>query len=311
MYYYSLKDSVGFIHSIDNVIINYYIKCSLKSALKRIYDLGSERKTYWEKLDCSACPKWSFYQNHIHYDDGIYLKVGHYTDYDSRNKIFRLFPMLCLEVNPNKHYDKDSFREIIAFIKEFCTSGEIVRYDYAIDIPLSPDKVQIFKTRKETGHYKNTRFYGQRNKNGYCRIYDKAKEQDLKIPLTRVEHVLCTREKLSLENFCYRTSDVENDLSDLTSAQKAIVMLCLQVKACGGDYTDCLKVLERRVRYKIEPYLTGSYTQYEYDLSIIEKLLTKMRLLFNIDEVPEPEELKEVYTDSDGFLHYDGEIPFD
>lgn len=312
MYYYSLNDSVGFTHSIDNVVVNYYIKCSLASALKRIHDLGSDRQAYWENLNCSACPKWSFYQNHIHYDDGIYLKVGHYTDYDSINKIFRLFPMLCLEVNPNKHYDKDSFREIIGFIKEHCTSGGIIRYDYAIDIPLPPDMVQVFKSRKQYGLFKGTRYYGVRNNHGYCKIYDKAKEQDLKTPLTRVEHVLVTREKLSLENFCYRNSDVENDLSSLTSVKKALVLMALQIKAMGGDYTEAFNVIERQTRYKIEPYLTGGYTQYEYDLTILENLLAKMRELFDIDEVDEvPAEPQEVYTDSDGFLHYDGEIPFE
>ena len=307
MYYYSLKDSAGFVHSIDNVVLNYYITCSLSFALKKIHESGAVRKAYWEKLDCSSCPKWSFYQNHIHYDDGIYLKIGHFTDYDFKKKTFRLLPMMCLEINPNKHTGKDSFQEILDFIKEYCTSGDLIRYDYAIDIPFTPDKIKVFKTRKETGHYKNTRFFGQRNKHGYCRIYDKAKESGLDEPLTRVEHVLVSKNKLSLEEFCYMTSNEKLDMSELTPTNKALVLLALQVNACGGDYTDSLKVLDRRTRYKIEPYLTGGYKKYDYDLTILEKLLEKMYELFQIEEAEQPE----IYTDEDGFLQYDGEVPFE
>ena len=310
MYYFSLKDSVGFTHSIDNMVLNYYLKCSLSFAIKALQESGANRKTYWEKLNCSGCPKWSFYQNHIHYDDGIYLKIGHYTDYDFNKKTFNLLPMLCLEVNPNKHHEKESFKEILNFIKENCTSGYMVRYDYAIDIPLPPDKVQVFKTRKETGKYKNTRFFGQRNQHGYCRIYDKAKEQEIDGDLTRVEHVLVAGKKISLEEFCYMVSDEKQDLSGLTSVKKALVMMALQIKAMGGDYTEALNVIERQTRYKIEPYLTGGYKKYDYDLSILEKLLAEMRKLFQIEET---EEIKknEVYTDEEGFLQYDGEIPFE
>lgn len=309
MYYFSLKDSIGFTHSIDNMVLNYYLKCSIAFAIKSLQTSGSARKSYWEKLNCFGCPKWSFYQNHIHYDDGIYLKIGHYTDYDFKKKTFHLLPMLCLEVNPNKHYKKDSFREILKFIAEYCTSGYMIRYDYAIDIPLSPDKVQVFKTRKETGKYKNTRFFGQRNQHGYCRIYDKAKEQNLDGDLTRVEHVCVAGKNPSFEEFCYRDSDSRLDLSGLTPTNKALVLLALQVKACGGDFSEALKTLDRRTRYKIEPYLTGGYKVYKYNPAILKLLLEEMKNLFHVEEAEEKK--NEGYVDSDGFLQYDGELPFE
>ena len=213
--------------------------------------------------------------------------------------------MIAVEVNPNKHHGKDSFQEIINFISDTCTSGDLVRYDYAIDIPLPPDKVQIFKSRKRYGLFKGTRYYGIRNNHGYCKIYDKAKEQELDIPLTRVEHVLVSKNKLSLEEFCYMVSDEKSDMSELTPTNKTLVLLALQIKALNGDYSDTLKVLDRRTRYKIEPYLTGGYKQYEYDLSILDNLLKKIQELFQI------EESEKVYMDSEGFLQYDGEIPFE
>lgn len=305
MYYYSLKDSSGFTHSIDNCLLNYYLTCSLSFALKTLKEIGSARTTYWEKLNNSACPKWSFYQNHIHYDDGIYLKIGHYSDYDKKKKEFKLFPMFSLEVNPNKHFEKDSFKEILDFIKKYCTSGYLTRYDYAIDIPLKPDAVKVFKTRKETGHYKNTRFYGQRNTNGYCRIYNKAKELGLDTDLTRVEHVLNINQRLSLERFSYLVDDKQEDIEKLTPSNQALVKMALQINALGGDYSDALSVLDRRARAKIEPFLTGGYKEYEYDDSIRTALLDKIKELFYLDG------MKTIVTDENGFLQYDGENPFE
>lgn len=305
MYYFSVTDQFGFIHSVDNVVLNYYLHCSVDTAVKRLQELRSNRKNYWEKLNCSGCPKWSFYQNHIHYDDGIYLKIGHYTDYDAKKKMYRLIPMLSLEVNPNKHSEKDSFQEILQFIKEYCQSGDLIRYDYAIDIPLKQNDIQVFKTRKQCGLYKGTRYYGIRNNHGYCRIYDKGKEQNLDTPLTRVEHVLVAGKKLSLETFYYLSSDTVEDLSGLTPNNRAIVMLARQVKALGGDYSSAIGALERHARAKLETYLSGGFVQYKYDLAILDKLLKEMKRLFFLDDS------QVVYEDAEGFLQYDGDVPFD
>ena len=197
MYYFSIYDKYNYCHSIDNCVLNYYLYISVESAIEILHNLGSCRNTYWERLNCSSCAKWSFYQNHIHFDDGMYIKVGHYTEYDKTKKKFHLLPMLCLEVNPNKHYEKESFKEILSFLKEYCNSGTLIRYDYAIDIPLDISKVKIFNTRKEKGLYKGTFYYGQRNTHGFCKIYDKGKESGLDSSLTRVEHTLVYNKKPS------------------------------------------------------------------------------------------------------------------
>lgn len=303
MYFNSVTDSHGFVHSIDNCVLNYYLYSSVESVLKIINDMGGHRHTYWEKLNCASCPKWSFYQNHIHYDDGIYLKIGHYSDFDKDKKIYRLLPMLSLEVNPNKHYKKDSYKEILDFIKIHCTSGDLVRVDYAIDIPLMLDDVQIFKSRKEKGLYKGTRYFGQRNKNGFCKVYDKAKEIGNNINLTRIEHTLVLSKKLSLEKFYYRDfQNNKNDFNSLSGVLQALVLSCLEIKSLGGDYTKCLEKIERHTRYKIEPFISGGYIEYDYDITILEALLKRIKEEFYIEDV---------YVDEDGFMRYDGESPFD
>lgn len=304
MYFNSITDSLGFIHSIDNCVLNYYMYSSVDSVLKIIKEKGGHRDTYWEKLNCASCPKWSFYQNHIHYDEGIYLKIGHYSDYDREKKMYRLLPMFSLEVNPNKHYEKESYKEILEFIKIHCNSGDLVRVDYAIDIPLALDDIQIFKTRKEKGLYKGTRYFGQRNQNGFCKIYDKGKEIGEERNLTRVEHTLVLSKKLSLEKFCYRDNSVnDKELESLSGVLQSLVFACLEIKSLGGDYSKCLEKIERHTRYKIEPFLSGGYSEYVYDTSILEKLLKRIKEEFFIED--------SFYEDEDGFLHFIGECPFD
>lgn len=302
MYYFSIYDKYNYCHSIDNCVLNYYLYISVESAIEILHNLGSCRNTYWERLNCSSCAKWSFYQNHIHFDDGMYIKVGHYTEYDKTKKKFHLLPMLCLEVNPNKHYEKESFKEILSFLKEYCNSGTLIRYDYAIDIPLDISKVKIFNTRKEKGLYKGTFYFGQRNSHGFCKIYDKGKERGLDSSLTRIEHTLVFNKKLSLEKFCVLDSSFVCDYSDLKSLMKCVVAMSYKIRALGGCPDDELQLLDRNTRYKLKEYLYGNYVEYEYDLSILDSLLKKIKELFYIDDV---------MVDENGFLQYCGDSPFD
>lgn len=218
--------------------------------------------------------------------------------------MYRLLPMFSLEVNPNKHYEKESYKEILEFIKMHCNSGDLVRVDYAIDIPLALDDIQVFKTRKEKGLYKGTRYFGQRNQNGFCKIYDKGKEIGEERNLTRVEHTLVLSKKLSLEKFCYKDNSInDKELESLSGVLQSLVMACLEIKSLGGDYRKCLDKIHRETRYKIEPFLSGGYSEYVYDTSILEKLLKRIKEEFFIED--------DFYEDEDGFLHFIGECPFD
>lgn len=42
---------------------------------------------YWEKLNVSRCSRYCYYNNIIHFDDGIFLKLGKYGMWleDSKN----------------------------------------------------------------------------------------------------------------------------------------------------------------------------------------------------------------------------------
>ena len=303
-YMFYETDSNGYIHSIDNFIATYFVEdIGTKSIDKIIEDIRFLKDkytdiSYWEKLNINPCRKYSFYQHAIHLDDGIYVLLGHYTDYDKETKIANVFPMIKLELNPNKHGKKPIFLEFMGIINNYCYDCMVNRYDYAIDVPLPPDKVKVFNSNKEKGLYKGTRYYGQRNKNGFCRIYDKAKEQDLDTPLTRIEHVFSLTK--ATKNISFEDVFIESDNFDImtdviSKTDKVIVDLCNLCKANELNYEELLQGLDKRKRWKIEELLSKSgYKQLEFNYEVHNKLFKKVKDYFNVKN--------DISADSSGVL---------
>lgn len=317
-YYFSVKDSSGFVHSIDNLIMTYYVEnLGTKCLLSMISDLQKLKDKYpnidyWEKLDINPCRKYSFYQHAVHLDEGIYILLGHYVDYDKEEKKATVFPMIRLELNPNKHADKPILKDVMDMINSTCYDGILNRYDYAVDVPLSPDKVHVFGSNKEKGLYKGTRYYGQRNKNGFCRIYDKQKEQSLDTPLTRIEHVFSTTKttkNLSFEKV-YIKDDVE-ELEKLSKTDAVIVELCMLLKSNDLDFEEILNKLDRRKKKTIVSHLNGNgYRLLEFDKKVHDELLQMVYKEFGVKEIEKKEELK---MDVNGFIDMesnDFDVPF-
>lgn len=301
-YFFSIKDKYNYIHSIDNCIMSFYLTINIKNAIKFIQLNGSSRDTYWERLDCSRCSRYSYYQNHIHYDDGIYIKIGHYDVYLEDKKKYEVLPIIQFEINPNKHYQKDSFKEILNFIELYCKDGNLDKYDYAIDMPIPISAIKLFDSRKEKGLYKGTVYRGQRNKNGYLKIYDKAKEnKDNDSVLTRIEHTCCKRDNLSLENLYIVDSNISADLSGLNASRRALVECIYRLRENGLEYEDIIDSMDRATKSRLMPFLYGGYQKYEYDLTILDRLLEHISSVFRLS-----------YTDSQGFMVVtDEDLPFE
>lgn len=286
-------DEFGFAHSVDNLIIVYDInpvhqKDYLDIMIDSIHNVRDYYKNdinYWERLNVNACSKYSWYCNHIHLDDGIYLSLGHYREGLKERQTFVVFPLLKLEINPNKHYDKPVFHALQKIINQFCVSGTLKKYDYAIDIPCRLSDIKVFNTRKEKGLYKGTVYYGQRNKEGYVKIYDKTKETGLSSPLTRVEHtfdMVKHKKNKSFTPFHVLQLNATHDIVDFSSNDKVIFDLCQRLICAGYDYDDLLSELNFRKRKKITEALNGGYREITFNQELHDKLINKVMEKFNV-----------------------------
>ena len=313
-YFLSEVDEFGYTHSIDNLVIVYdinplYQNDYLDIMIDSIHNLRDSYKgslNYWERLNVNACSKYNWYCNHIHLDDGIYLSLGHYRDGLKEKATYVIFPLLKLEINPNKHYEKLVFKDLQKIINRFCLSGMLKKYDYAIDIPCGISDVQIFNTRKEPGLYKGTRYYGQRSRDGYVKIYDKTKESGLDVPLTRVEHtfdmVKHSKDK-SFTSFHVLQPDLQFSNEDISKTDFVIVSLCNLLKANNIDFMNVLQGLDKRKKKKVIEYLNGGYKEITFNQAIHDRLISQVMDKFNVVS-PEEEEKASAYE----FVKLEGDV---
>lgn len=317
-YYKSYHDKSGYTYSIDNVVIEYHLGIGNKDKLIENIKSLSEKyqdniNEYWERLNCPLCSKYQYFETHIHLRDGIYLMIGKWVLFDDK-KDRVLFPLIRLDVNPNKHYDKNILNDLLDLIKEDVADWYFKRLDLAIDINLDPKNIQVFRTRKSKGLYKGTRYYSTHGENGFCKIYNKKIESKLDFDCTRVEHTIKLDSKtqkiehiinkLSLEEVYIKSEDKES--IKLFNSAEAIKQLVLRCKASGIEYDDILDKLNYRTRKDILNSLEySSYNKLEYDLEIIRKLLNDMLDLFTAKKIIE--------EDENGFLQItkDIDLPFD
>lgn len=310
-YYNPIVDDDGYTHSIDNVVITYYMKCTVEAMIEKLRALSGLSDNYWERLNAKACQKWAWYQNHIHLEDGIYVSLGKYTEYDKVRKEWFVYPLMKVEINPNKHSEKIVFKALLNVIMEWTGGGYMNKHDYAIDVPFEPSKVKVYGSRKEPGLHKGTRYWGQRNKHGYLKIYDKQKESQLESPTTRIEHTLCNNEPVSFENVCITKLGVLNgDVDTLDGVNRALVEMIVMLKRHNEDYEDCIKDLNYRRRKKIEPFIAGNSERLEYNENIHKKLLDGIYEIFQLTDIIDKSLNVNALldTDDDGFVSVDSEV---
>lgn len=312
-------DENGYTHSIDNLVIVYDINPVYQNdyldimidGLHNLRDSYNGSINYWERLNVNACSKYSWYCNHVHLDDGIYLSIGHYREGIKETHSYVVFPLLKLEINPNKHYDKPVFQDLQKIINRFCVSGTLKKYDYAIDIPCKLSDVQIFNTRKEPGLYKGTRYFGQRSRDGYVKIYDKTKESGLDTALTRVEHtfdmIKHTMGK-SFTTFHVLQSGILGEKEGISKNDMLILNLCMRLSLNGLEFEDLLEGLDKRKKRKIYNNLYGNFKEVTFNQELHDKLINQVMDKFNV--VP-PEEEKEVADDDFVQLDADAVLPWD
>lgn len=300
-YFYSFTDSFGCVHSVDMLYIEWYCSSRLDTLLDNIRELSLKFPSvrYDEYLERPRSSKYDFYLDSIVFGT-VYLSMGKYTNYDRMTKSFDIFPMFQLRFNPNKVMNEVYFLDFIKLLMKFGKSGYIRKYDYAIDVPLSPKGVKVFFSRKEYGLYKGTRYYGQSGRHNYLKIYDKQKEvgEELRsTPLTRIEYTFLGGQIPSFEKVYILDSALIDDLSSLNDTDRAIVEMYNTLLQFGFDFD--LK-LGRGKMEKLSKYLYGAFHLLDYG-DFLNKLLDYIKAFFNLCDCP----------DNAFIPFFDDELPFD
>lgn len=330
-YYKEVKDERGYIHSIDEVTVDFYVKdFNQKNVIKSIARICAlsefeEGRSDWDflshsKLDLKPSTKYNWFNSRI-WCNGFFISIGQWTSFDKVNKDWTILPIIRINVNPNKHGGSALWNNLKKYIAAYCDDGMIVKYDYAIDVPVSPEYVNNIGSRKEPGLNKGTRYYGQRGRHGRIKIYDKQAEQKLDYPLTRVEYTFKTKEKRTFDNIVVMDfGKKRNDYESLSRQLRTYVEMLNDIEQLGGDKFKHLNNMDSRTYKKIEPFVVGGTERLVKDdvilKGLLEELSNDLMISHDVENVNLVKTLKgfevpvDVDVDDDGFISVSDEVDF-
>lgn len=234
-------------YSIDKVkVIIYGIKNEIvQLMLDKLATIIDKDLMYYESRGVSKC-----YRNFTY--KGIYLGFD-----NNWNKVYsKTTKNVVVEWNPNK-VKLDKFPINLRILFEDLTRIEVMCFDVAIDVPIAIENLIVLKQHElqrinVLSHSKVETYYlGKFNENGFCRVYDKAKESRLDYDLTRIEIHLKnvglygyydSIKKLKLPNILIFDED---NLEKISDTNKVLVQACYTMPYL-------LSMLEKRKRKQIK-----------------------------------------------------------
>lgn len=261
-YHKQIESKDGTVYSLDMVRLNFdsgldtkqlvgYINsiAIVNTSCEVIYYPSYQQFKYrhlWEIKDLSGNDSISW---------SLGLDLGRNADDKSKGFI---------EFNPNKCENSKLFKEFMQ-VFNLCTvaARELVRYDMAIDIPLTRSLCKLIRKGKCGYDWKVkddgvTEYLGQRNNHGRIKLYDKTIESKLDVPLTRLELTI-SKEHSASEIFptVWLYDSIQGDfksemLNSLSDSQIVLVKLLRSVE----NPNEYLRSLNRHTKQKIEPYLS-------------------------------------------------------
>lgn len=261
-------------YSIDKVkVIIYGIKNEIiQLMLDKLSTIIDKELMYYESKGVSKC-----YRNFTY--KGIYLGIE-----NNWNKIYsRNTKNVVLEWNPNK-VKLDKFPIDLRILFEDLNKVEVMCFDVAIDVLIALENLIVLKQHELQrmsilSHSKIETYYiGKFNENGFCRIYDKAKESQLDHDLTRIEIHLKnvglygyydSIKKLKLPNILIFD---ESNLNDISDTNKVLVQACYKMP-------QLLSILEKRKRKQIKDLIKNNLKQIDISIENIMKTCLNFKFI--------------------------------
>lgn len=259
-------------YSIDKVkVIIYGVKNEIiQLMLNKLSKIIDKELVYYESKAVAKC-----YMNFMY--KGIYLGFD-----NNWNKVFsKNTKNAVVEWNPNK-VKLEEFPICLNILFDDLGKVEVMAFDVAYDIEIPLSNLIILKQHELQrmnilSHSSVETYYiGRFNENGFCRIYDKAKESKLDKVLTRIEIHLT---KVGFVGFYDSILKVklptilmfdENNL-DTSDTNKVLIMACYNMP-------HLLSLLEKRKRKQIKDLMKSNLVK--VDISTGKMLETCLNFKF-------------------------------
>ncbi|MBD5118619.1 MAG: hypothetical protein HDT37_05865 [Clostridiales bacterium] len=268
-YHQPIHTSERFTLSIDKMVIDYRLSdLNTVTALGQLLDMLPIRfavsTKHWESYKIGSFRE-NFtitFQNNDSFWIGVILNCST-TEYSR----------VRLEINPNKCASHNSFLSVLGFLNQHSRPMHtaIKRFDLAVDIAVERESARLIKDGRVYSARKHgkewTEYLGQTSHIGRVKLYNKAAEAKLPIPLTRLEVTLDPAtpfDKLPWPKAYYiRSQQVSMAEVNITDTERYILSALL---AGHGNTKDlCRKTREKmeRLLNQYVQYITISKTDYD------------------------------------------------
>lgn len=223
------------------------------------------------------------YNYYVDIDDNNSFWIGfdpNWLKFNSEVKYGRI------EFNPAKVSELLEFQSMYGMIRSFVARNLIypVRFDLAIDMPVSREKVHLIKDHRLYEEYSlsalnRTQYLGRRNTHGRVKVYNKALELKLQnIDLTRVELTIDYQSRSyaevnSLIPKMYILDSFQFPMG-VNGSDKLILMSVMSDMAL-------IKELAQVKRKKIEGYLKHTLLSLELDIKKYNYVLDYINTFIN------------------------------
>ena len=186
------------------------------------------------------------------------VMIGRYT-FDNSCKL--VAPEIVFDFNPNK-VPRDRYMQVINCLRDGCKDASISRYDLAFDFPIPRDHVTLIRNDRQVYRQFHdpqkgtTEYQGERSHHKAMKLYDKTKEADLAVPVTRCE-ITVGGDYVEPVELLFPDLVVLGDLQ----MDMGFSDLPFQVVACLV-HPDLIPLLKRRVDYKTWKKYSGMIATY-------------------------------------------------
>ena len=156
-----------------------------------------------------------------------------------------------------------------------------MRWDLAIDVPVKRSQACFYKDRRDYTYHKSSRkgvttYLGQRNKEGFVKLYDKTLESGLSEDLTRLEITFGEADLPTMPQVYIDTNSQSELMLGLSGTNRVLALLLNQLDA--GDFETYYGMLNYKLKKKLEPYVKHG-VRLEYDFKVIYSLMMRLKEL--------------------------------